>query len=85
MPVHPYLASSSIKRTLSGLLKTEDYLDIIRREQPELILFGRYPWLRDAIVPRIQKDYALEYEGPNGKPMLYVLKRIKDKSLRDKR
>lgn len=85
MPVPPYLASSSIKRTLSGLLKTEDYLDIIRREQPELILFGRYPWLRDAIVPRIQKDYALEYEGPNGKPMLYVLKRIKDKSLRDKR
>lgn len=77
LPVHPYLATSSWKRMAAGLLTAEDFIGIIRKEQPELVLLGRFPWLMRKIGPHIEDNYRLEYRASNDSLRLYVLNRVK--------
>jgi hypothetical protein len=78
LPVPPSLATPSLKRLVTGFLKPSDYLRSIQEERPEMVLFARFPGLRDAVVPHIRQDYVLEYGYIHGLPQLYVLKRVKE-------
>ena len=77
LPGHPYLASASMKRMEAGFLTARDFFDIIQKENPELILFARFPWLRDTLASDIEGRYELEYDAPDEGIWLYVLKTIK--------
>lgn len=76
LPVHPHFTLASLKIMSVGIITADDYLNIIRNEQPELVLFARFRMLRKKIAPYLQKDYFLEYQSRDG-TSLYVLKRIK--------
>ncbi|MDB4349749.1 glycosyltransferase family 39 protein [Omnitrophica bacterium] len=77
LPVHPYLTTSSKKRIDAGLLTAEDFIGIIQKEHPELILFARFPELRDRIAPHIEGAYELEYQNRDDSIRLYVLEKMK--------
>jgi len=76
----PYLSTFSSKRIRCGLLTAKDYLDIVTKERPELILFTENTrQLGQGIEPFLQKDYTLDYKDIHSadKEALYVLKNIR--------
>ena len=73
LPVHPFLASCSVKRLRTKLLTTEDFIRIIDTEQPEMVLFGGYAMRESRISPRLRQQYV-RYTDTAG--TLYVLKKI---------
>jgi len=56
------------------LLTPEDFTGIIMRERPVLVLFGRFPWLREAVIPHIADGYELKYRDQPDSVSLYVSK-----------
>lgn len=74
VPVVPCLATSSLKRFSTNLLTPADFTGIIMRERPVLVLFGRFPWLREAVIPHIADAYELKYRDQTGLVSLYVSK-----------
>ena len=80
MPADPYLASISLKKVLVGILGAPDFLNVIQKKRPELVLFARFSeGLNKDVAPRIQKDYDLVCKSPDGLATLYALKTIKEK------
>jgi hypothetical protein len=79
LPVHPYLASCEVKRVKTELLTADDFIAIIKKEKPELILFAGFPAISLRVIPHIKDFYDLVYHSPNRSARLYVLKRILDK------
>lgn len=73
LPVHPYLATPSLKRLASGLLKSKDFINIIRKERPELVVLERFPELKKEIVPCLEGSYKLAYRSKDGLLQLYIL------------
>ena len=61
------------------LLNADDFIDIIQKEKPELILFARFPAIRRRVIPYIKDLYDEMYQSPDHRMMFYVLKRISDK------
>ncbi len=74
LQVIPCLATSSLKRFSTNLLTPEDFTGIIMRERPVLVLFGRFPWLREAVIPHIADGYELKYRDQPDSVSLYVSK-----------
>jgi len=79
LPVPPFLASCSGKRVRTKLLTADDFIDIIQKEKPELILFARFPAIRRRATPYIKNLYDEMYQSPDHRMMFYVLKRLSDK------
>jgi hypothetical protein len=80
LPVHPYLATVSSKRIYCGLLTAKDYINIIIKERPELVLLTEETkMLGGNIEPFLKKDYELSYENEcsGNIQKLYISKKIK--------
>ena len=78
LPVNPYLTAVSWKVFHAKVLGREDFVDVIRLEQPEMILFGRWSLrkLRWQIVPKINKQYRLVYSNKADFLDLYVSNKL---------
>ncbi len=72
--VPPYLVTSSYKRFATGFLSPVDFVGSIEKIHPGLVLFARFPRLRDAVAPSLKAAYELEYKNRRDSIRLYISK-----------
>jgi hypothetical protein len=75
LKVPPELAVFSTKRIASGSLSDAKLMNILQTYQPEQVLLGRYPKVKDVLEPYLSQDYIKQYE--KDKITQYVLKSIR--------
>lgn len=77
LPVHPSLATVGWKTFASKVISSKDFINVIQKEHPELILFARFPKLHDKIAPYLVGTYELLYWNENNYLRLYVSTKVK--------
>jgi hypothetical protein len=69
---HPRLADFCRRIFDSGQVRIDDFIYIIRKEKPPMVIFEDLKLVRARVVPYLKKDYVLKHAHP----YLYVLKSI---------
>jgi 4-amino-4-deoxy-L-arabinose transferase-like glycosyltransferase len=78
LKVPPELAVFSLKRIQSGSLGAEELTRILQTYQPEQVLLGRYPQVREMLEPYLKQHYCKCYE--KNRIVQYVLKSVPNQS-----
>jgi hypothetical protein len=70
--VPPDLVTSSYKRIATGSLTAERFTQDIEQARPDLLLFARFPGLRDKVINSVREGYTLGYKDDRDSIRIYV-------------